>query len=90
MSNDQSSQKPKKERAPSVYVSVGDLKRFVAFYQAADSVNQVATKMGWKRGKVLSQASGLRKKGVPLKKLGRKHLTESDIKSLVDICEKAS
>lgn len=67
-------------------VTMTELKKFVKTYQAAESVADVAKAMGWKREKVASQASQLRKKGIPLKKFSREKLTDDDLAELVGIC----
>ena len=68
-------------------VTVQELKKFVSVYQAAENVEEVAKAMGgWKREKVASQASQLRKKGIPLKKFSRDKLTEDDLAELTALC----
>ena len=69
-------------------VTLQDLKKFVKFYQAADTVDAVAKEMGWKKEKVASQASQLRKKGIPLKKFSRDKLTDDDLADLTKLCGK--
>lgn len=66
--------------------TLNELKKFVKTYQAAESTEEVCQKMGWKREKVASQASQLRKKGIPLKKFSRDKLTDGDIADLTELC----
>ena len=67
-------------------VTMVQLEKFVKVYQAADSVDSIAKEFGWKREKVSSQASQLRKKGIPLKKFSRDKLTDGDIAKLTKLC----
>ena len=68
-------------------VTMAQLEKFVKLYQEAESVDEVCKAMGWKREKVASQASQLRKKGVPLKKFSRDKLTETDLAELTALCD---
>ena len=63
-------------------VTLSELKKFVKVYQAAESVDAVAKEFGWKKEKVASQASQLRKRGIPLKKFSREKLTDQDLAEL--------
>ncbi len=67
-------------------VTLQELKKFVKVYQAAESVDAVAKEFGWKKEKVASQASQLRKKGIPLKKFSREKLTDADLADLTKLC----
>jgi len=67
-------------------VTMTELKKFVKVYQDAESVQAVADAMKWKREKVASQASQLRKKGIPLKKFSREKLTDDDLAELAGLC----
>ncbi len=69
-------------------VTLAELKKFVKVYQAADTVDAVAKEFGWKKEKVASQASQLRKKGVPLRKFSRDKLTDGDLADLTALCGK--
>ena len=67
-------------------VTVAQLEEFVKLYQSAESVDEVCKAMNWKREKVASQASQLRKKGVPLRKFSRDKLSDTDIAKLAKLC----
>ena len=67
-------------------VTVAQLEEFVKLYQSAESVDEVCKAMNWKREKVASQASQLRKKGVPLRKFSRDKLSDGDIAKLAKLC----
>jgi hypothetical protein len=69
-------------------ITMTDLKKFVKIYQDAESVADVAKAMSWKHEKVASQASQLRKKGIPLKKFSREKLTDDDLAELAGLCNK--
>ena len=68
--------------------TMAELKKFVKFYQGAESVDAVAKEFGWKKEKVASQVSQLRKKGIPLKKFARDKLTDGDLAELTALCGK--
>jgi len=67
-------------------VTMVQLEKFVKLYQEAESVEEVCKAMNWKREKVASQASQLRKKGVPLRKFSRDKLSDGDIAKLTKLC----
>lgn len=78
---------PKKATVTRPRVTIDELKRFVEIYQAANSAVEVAEKTGWKIEKVRTQATRLRKNGVPLKKFTKKSaLTTADLTSLKALC----
>lgn len=52
-------------------VTADELKQFVKTYQEASSIAEVAKKMAWKVEKVRTQATRVRKAGVPLKAFKR-------------------
>ena len=69
-------------------VTIEELDEFVRTYQAAESLAEIATALDWTVEKVRSQATRLRKRGVPLKKITRKtDLTSEDIENLAKHCE---
>ena len=67
-------------------VTMAQLEKFVKLYQEAESVDEVCKAMNWKREKVASQASQMRKKGVPLRKFSRDKLSDGDIAKLAKLC----
>lgn len=70
-------------------VTVDELQKFVKVFKAATSIDEVVEKTGWKLEKVRSQATRLRKRGVPLKKFprgGGASLSDADFASLAKLC----
>ena len=67
-------------------ITMSELKKFVKVYQAAESIDAACKEMNWKREKVASQASQLRKKGIPLKKFSRGKMTDDDLADLMKLC----
>lgn len=69
-------------------VTVDELKTFVGVFQSETSVSEVAATMGWTIEKVRTQATRLRKRGVPLRDFPKQSsLSDIDIESLTEICK---
>ena len=79
---------PKKTTVvPRKRVTIDELKKLVNAYQKATSIIEVAGHMGWKLEKVRTQATRLRKRGVPLREFPRQSkLSEADIIDLTGLC----
>lgn len=78
----------KKTTTKRARVSVDELKKFVTEFQKATSIEEVAATMAWSLGKVRTQATRLRKKGVPLKAFPRQSSIQAeDWESLKELCK---
>jgi len=78
----------KESTTPRPRVTFDELQGFVEVWQKASSVAEVAKITGWAEAKVRTQATRLRKGGVPLVKFSRPaSLTLENVESLRGICE---